>query len=144
MNYLTDVNVWVALALAGHIHHAIARQWFQESETDLILFCRTTQKGFLRLLTNPRVMGQNVLAAKQAWDLYDAFRMDNRVMFAEEPPELETAWRAATRHPHAGPNFWTDAYLAAFAATAGLTVVTFDRGFRRHRGVSVRLLAPGA
>ena len=54
MTYLADVNVWVALALAGHVHNAIAQQWFEEAETERILFCRTTQKGLLRLLTNSR------------------------------------------------------------------------------------------
>lgn len=133
MNYLADVNVLVALALAGHVHQAIARQWSEEPETGQILFCRTSQKGLLRLLTNPRVMGPNVLAAKQAWDLYDAFYQDQRVMFAAEAPELEAAWRESTR---------------------GRTPELLDRrlpgslrrhrGFRRHRGVPVRLLAANA
>lgn len=140
MNYLTDVNVWVALALIGHVHHHIARKWFEEPGTERISFCRTSQKGLLRLLTNGRVMGPNVLTAKQAWDLYDAFYTDRRVTFVPEPQGIEEAWRAATKEPRTGPNFWTDAYLSAFAYAAGFTIVTFDRGFRRHRTVPVRLL----
>jgi predicted nucleic acid-binding protein len=38
-------------------------------------------------------------------------------------------------------NFWTDAYLAAFARSAGLRLVTFDRGFARFSGLEVLLLA---
>ena len=140
MNYLADVNVWVAFTLVGHTHHAAARQWFEEAKTDEILFCRVTQHGFLRLLTNARVMGANVLGAAQAWSLYDTFLTDSRVRFAAEPPGIEVAWRNATRPEHIGPNFWTDAYLAAFAMTAEVAIVTFDRGFRDHRGVQVRLL----
>lgn len=58
MNYLADVNVWIALAAAGHVHHSIALAWFEEPQTSQILFCRITQMGLLRLLTNRKVMGE--------------------------------------------------------------------------------------
>ena len=48
MNYLIDVNVWVALALIGHLHHAVAREWFEQIETERLVFCRVTQKGLCR------------------------------------------------------------------------------------------------
>ena len=73
MNYLADLNVWVALALAGHVHHGAARIWFEEPQTRQIHFCRITQMGLLRLLTNRKVMGANVLAGTAAWDVYNAF-----------------------------------------------------------------------
>jgi toxin-antitoxin system PIN domain toxin len=98
--------------------------------------------GLLRLLTNHKVMGANVLTPADAWRVYASLRDDDRVQYAEEPPHLEDGWRAAVRHLGTGPNFWTDAYLAAFAEAGEYTIVTFDRGFLRHRGVSVRLLAP--
>ena len=141
MIYLADVNVLVALAVIGHTHHATASAWFEDSKDDEVAICRVTQAGFLRLLTNQRVMGENVIRPPRAWDVYDALFADSRIGFVSEPPNLEASWRAAARHPHIGPNFWTDAYLAAFAAAAGLDVVTFDRGFPRHQGVQVRLLA---
>ena len=61
--------------------------------------------------------------------------------FSSEPPGMEDVWRDATRHVPGGPNFWTDAYLAAFAVAAGYTVVTFDQGFRRHKAAKLYLLA---
>ena len=143
MTCLPDVNVWVALALSGHLHQAAAKAWFNDTDADEISFCRVTQHGFLRLLTNSRVTGENVLSSRQAWATYDVFYQDPRVRFAEEPDGLEVAWRDATRHPHAGPSLWTDAYLSAFAAAAGFTIVTFDRAFRRHTGVNVQLLRAG-
>ncbi len=139
-NYLADVNVWIALASVGHVHHVSARNWFEDQETALIGFCRVTQAGFLRLLNNERVMGPNVLSAPEAWRVYDAFYRDSRIKLLPEPPGLEPQWRAATRHYRAAPNFWTDAYLAAFAAAAGLTLVTFDRAFARHPAAAVCLL----
>ena len=39
---------------------------------------------------------------------------------------------------------WTDAYLAAFAQSAGLRLVSFDRGFGRFLGLEKLVLAPDA
>ena len=140
MTYLVDVNVWFALTYVGHVHHPAARDWFDNMGPDQAALCRITQSGLLRLLTNVRVMGVDVLTAAKAWAIYDNLTSDARVTFAVEPPRVEAAWRSATKHPHSGPNFWTDAYLAAFAEAGDYTIVTFDRGFRRHRGVPLRLL----
>ena len=142
MNYLADVNVWIALASVGHVHHSIALVWFQEQSTVQAVFSRVTQMGLLRLLTNHKVMGENILTPPDAWRVYASLCDDDRVQYAEEPPHLEDRWREVARHMGSGPNFWTDAYLAAFADAGAYTIVTFDRGFLRHRGVSVRLLAP--
>jgi uncharacterized protein len=38
------------------------------------------------------------------------------------------------------PRYWTDAYLAAFAISAGLRMVTFDRDFEKFEGLSLLLL----
>ena len=144
MNYLIDVNVWVALALVGHVHHVAARAWFEgdESNDAGLFFCRVTQKGLLRLLTNRRIMGENTLGAVGAWRYYDTLCEDSRVRFAAEPPRLEPLWRESTLLWHIeGPNIWTDSYLSAFAIAAGFTVVTFDRGFRHQRGTAVRILS---
>lgn len=32
MIYLPDVNVWIALAIAEHVHHKPAQGWFDSSE----------------------------------------------------------------------------------------------------------------
>jgi len=140
MNYLADVNVWIALAIVGHVHHSSALAWFEEPQINQIVFSRVTQMGLLRLLTNRKVMGTNVLTPADAWKVYASLCDDDRVRYAEEPPHLEDGWREAVMHFGAGPNFWTDAYLAAFAEAGEYTIVTFDRGFLRHRGVDVRLL----
>ena len=140
MTYLVDVNVWFALSYVAHVHYSMAKSWFEDTEADQSAFCRVTQSGLLRLLTNSRVMGADVLTAAKAWAINDDLCRDMRVIFAPEPPGLEMAWREATKHLHIGPNFWTDAYLAAFAEAGDYTIVTFDRGFLRHRAVDVRLL----
>jgi toxin-antitoxin system PIN domain toxin len=141
MTYLPDVNVWVALAVAEHVHHAPAMSWIQESTADTVAFCRVTQMGFLRLLANARVMGGDELSAARAWSLLDSFYQDAGIVFIEEPVGVDARWRVLTQHSQAGKNMWTDAYLAAFAGTAGCTLVTFDGGFRRQKEARVRLLS---
>ena len=61
MTYLPDVNVWIALAAERHTHHHAARRWFGNLQNEKLAFCRLTQMGFLRLLTNRHVMQEEVM-----------------------------------------------------------------------------------
>jgi uncharacterized protein len=145
MIHLPDINVWIALAVAEHVHYEPAAEWLREpldsSSKDEIAFCRVTQMGFLRLLTSPKAMGKDALTVGQAWDFLDGLRNQQKFIFADEPSNLELEWRSPTHGRHSiATGSWTDAYLAAFAATAGYTLATFDRGLARRVGVQVRCL----
>jgi toxin-antitoxin system PIN domain toxin len=129
MIYLPDVNIWIALTSNRHVHHPIATEWLQGIDQDTIAFCRVSELGFLRLLTNPHVLGKDVLSPTQAWRVYDAWRMDDRVVFLPERAGFSEQWRLLGNEISGGPNAWTDAYLAAFAAHAKATIVTLDRTF---------------
>ena len=59
-SYFPDVNIWIALTYRGHVHHPLAGRWFDGLGSEPVLFCRFTQLGFLRLLTNAHVMGGQV------------------------------------------------------------------------------------
>jgi uncharacterized protein len=126
-----DINVWVALTYEGHVHHATAATWFTELPPDVTLaFCRFTQLGLLRLLTTAVVMGDEVMTQPQAWAAYDRWRQDPRVTLVDEPREIETRFRALTRRRQPATKDWADSFLAAFAMTGQLTLVTFDRGLQ--------------
>jgi toxin-antitoxin system PIN domain toxin len=126
-----DINVWVALTYEGHAHHSNAVEWFATLPPDATFaFCRFTQLGLLRLLTAEAVMSDEVMTQPQAWAAYDRWLRDPRVEFAEEPPEVETRFRALTRLRQPATRDWADSYLAAFATVGQLTLVTFDRGLR--------------
>jgi uncharacterized protein len=140
MTYLPDVNVWIASVIPGHLQHDAAMAWFGEAENDTVAFCRVTQMGFLRLLTNARVMEESVLTAGAAWKLLENIRRDERILFAPEPAGMERAWREGTNQHWSGANFWTDSFLAAFAKVTGHTLVTFDRGFAKSKAISARIL----
>jgi|KBSSwiStaDraftv2_1062776.scaffolds.fasta_scaffold312146_3 toxin-antitoxin system PIN domain toxin len=140
MTYLPDVNLWIALTVADHVHHTPAVNWFDAVSSDSIAFCRVTQMGFLRLLTNDRVMAEDVFTAQRAWQLIDHIRQDHRIVFTTEPLEIELSWRTLTNAFKTGASFWTDSYLAAFVQATGHTLVTFDRGFSKHKRVSMQIL----
>ena len=67
MIYLPDVNIWIALTSNRHVHHQLATEWLHGVGHDTVAFCRVSELGFLRLLTNAHVMGKDVLSPAQAW-----------------------------------------------------------------------------
>jgi predicted nucleic acid-binding protein len=87
--------------------------------------------GFLRLTTNARVMGREVLSQRNAWKIYDELGRDRRVSFATESADVEPVWKRYTQARFTGTNIWTDAYLAALASVQGMRLVTLDRGLGR-------------
>jgi toxin-antitoxin system PIN domain toxin len=127
-----DVNVWLALSAPDHVHFPTAWRWYQSLDSDEILhFCRITQLGFLRLLTTQSVMGPGTLNQTEAWQAYGRWLEEAGAELVEEPAGLEDAFRSRTRASQASPKEWGDAYLAAFAETGSLTLVTFDRALAR-------------
>ena len=140
---LPDVNVWLALAFEVHAHHGTARTWFDSVGVRTALWCRITQQGFLRLASNPSVFGAEALTLRDAWSCYDALSGDERTGFVAEASGLERLWREYASSRTYSPKVWTDAYLVAFAASAGLTMVTFDRAIGSYaRSRPVVLQAP--
>ena len=142
---LCDSNVWLALALSGHAHHTVAREWFDGMEAaSSVAFCRATQQTFLRLLTNAAVLGpygNPPLTNRQAWEAYAALVADDRVTFRlDEPSGLEARWKRYARRDTASPKLWMDAYLAAYALTSGCRMVTTDKAFKQFDGLDLELL----
>ena len=137
---LPDVNIWIALAAEGHVHHVPAREWFAAQPAASVAFCRITQMGLLRLLTNSHVMGRAPRTIVQAWGTFGQLRGDRRLTFATEPDRLEFVWRQLMTQAGVGASSWTDAYLAAFAEVNSYSLVTFDCGFARWPALNLTLL----
>jgi toxin-antitoxin system PIN domain toxin len=126
---LPDVNVWLALTLADHPHHARAQRYWTSEAADFVAFCRVTALGLLRLTTNATVM-----AGKP---LYRAFRALDEVVFASEPESCDVELGKWAGSGAFGARLWTDAYLTALARSARWRLVTFDRDFDRFAGLEV-------
>jgi toxin-antitoxin system PIN domain toxin len=137
---LLDVNVWIAFAISSHMHHPSAKAFFLAQGDQSCLFCRMTQQGFLRLISNPQLTIPGVQTLFQAWQTYDRLRLDKRVGFAAEPSGIETRWRSITQHHTYSPKLWNDAFLAAFSMECGFEFVTFDKGFTQFPGLRLTIL----
>jgi uncharacterized protein len=122
---LVDVGVWLAATWGRHVNHSVAKQWFDEQSDDLLL-CRVTQMSLLRLISNPAIMGDDVITRSEAWRVFDHFWSDSRVLWADEPDHLEAVFRAISARRDNSHKLWTDDYLAAFAQASGAVLATLD------------------
>jgi len=134
-----DVNVWLALLLADHVHRTAALEWWESVDSESIAFCRWTQISVLRLLTTAAAMNGKPLSMKQAWRAYDRLFEDERVAFMPEPNTLESEFRRRASSGLPSPKVWADAYLVALALTTNATIVTFDKALE-HRGAHCLVL----
>ena len=63
----------------------MARRWFSNLQEEGMTFCRLTQLGFLRLLTNKHVMREEVMSPDEAWQAYRVPRLERRIGYLAEP-----------------------------------------------------------
>ena len=134
ISFFPDVNVWLALSVAGHSHGEEAWIWLRSLPTgSKLAYCRYTQLGLLRLLANEAVMGGRTLTMRESWSVYDRWLRDPRVEFLPEPALTDAALREATA-PFAARRAakWVgDCYLLAFARASGASLATFDQALYR-------------
>lgn len=146
--YLCDTNVWLALALSGHVRHTACRDWLDSVEVPgSVMICRATQQSLVRLLTNASVLapyGNPPLTNSEAWSVYGALVGDDRIVLkTDEPAGIEARWKAYALRDGASPKLWMDAYLGAFAQTGGYRMVTTDTAFEQFSGLDTVLLGGG-
>ncbi|MEO6625292.1 MAG: TA system VapC family ribonuclease toxin [Burkholderiaceae bacterium] len=146
---LPDLNVWLALVVQEHPHHALARLYWDDSAMARTLgqkhhFCRATMLGLVRLLCQPKLMGDGVLGLADAFAIYRRMRDTDGVAFcvdAESADMVLAAWSVGSANPLPA-RLWSDAWLAAVAESSGLRLVSFDADFKRF-ALTRRLILPG-
>ena len=75
----------------------------------------------------------------KAWSAYDRWMEDDRVLFLNEPPNLDIGFRLLSGHARPDPKIWADAYLGAFANAEGMILVSFDRALTSRVDNSILL-----
>jgi toxin-antitoxin system PIN domain toxin len=134
---LVDVNVWLALLAARHVHHKAVTRWFDALAAGDAGLCRIVQLAVIRLLGNRAIMSHDAMAASDAWNVIAQLLKDERVVFVDEPPGIDSILPAFFRYPVPTGKLVSDAYLAAFAIAASRNMATTDRGFRQFSGLHV-------
>jgi predicted nucleic acid-binding protein len=87
-------------------------------------------------------MGEDLLTPGAAMAVYRELCTDARVRFAHERAGVEMLWMSFMAAPMATGSVWTDAWLAAFALSQGIRLVTFDAGMQRWAMLDPEILRP--
>ena len=135
---LVDVNVLVALAVGGHPGQASARAWLEDAVRagEPLAVPDFVAVGFVRVVTNKRMTpGSNDPA--DAFRFLAAFRAMPSVLTWSTRPNTDEIFQRLVADSGVRGGLVSDAYIAALAASYAATLVTFDRDFRRFRGVDV-------
>lgn len=142
--FLVDTSVWVAAAFLHHPAHRLAEAELSAATGQHpACFCRATQQSFLRLITTPSLLrqyGAEGFTNRGALAQYHALRSKLAVVEIDEPIGTVALWHRLAARDTASPKVWMDAYLAAFAITGGLRLVTLDRDFKSYEAHGLQLM----
>ncbi len=147
---LLDVNVWLAAAFEAHpAHHTAQAVLLGATPAAPALLCRATQQSFLRLASTPAIFTAyqaEAITNHDALAALRAFQALPQVDQVEEPNGMEALWWRLAGLAKAAPKRWMDAYLAAFAITGCLRMITLDQDFRQflEAGLDLVLLQADA
>jgi toxin-antitoxin system PIN domain toxin len=125
--YLLDVNVLVALSVPTHQHHLSALEWFDEADFEWAT-TPLTEAGYVRLLTNPQVVGFAVSVPQALEGLRD-LRTEPGFRFLADDTSLAEA--VLDLGPLAGTKQVSDFHLINLAAQHGMRLATFDGSLLR-------------
>ena len=114
---LPDLNVWLALASPAHQHHSSAVTYWEEQAAQQVLFCTVTALGLVRLVMQPKVMGDAALTAAEASALLAKFVQQPGVSYAQPSNEGWEVFHGFMHQSEISPRLCTDAHLAALAIT---------------------------
>jgi hypothetical protein len=126
---VADVNVLLPILVADHAFHAAAWRWWEGQPDASVGLCLLTRLGTLRMLTNAKVMGGHPVSPAEALEGWDTLAADPRCVWLDPATGHDTFFRQFTTTRKPSPNLWTDAWLAALAASGGCCLTSFDASF---------------
>ena len=141
---LFDSNVWIAAIFTTHPCHQQAQTALHDATpANPAVFCRSTQQSFLRLASTPALLkayGADGLTNRDALVALDDLLALAQVCEREEPRGTVALWHRLASRDTTSPNVWMDAYLAAFAMSGALCLVTLDRDFKTYEAQGLDLV----
>ena len=123
---LVDVSVLVAFLWRGHVHHHVARAWFDENSGTGWASCPVTEMGCARVLSRQTVTLGRLSVARAAEALIELTAHGKHEFWPDDIPLADPRLVRSLQHIQ-GPRQLTDRYLLALAAAHGGSFATFDR-----------------
>lgn len=141
MTVLVDTNLLVYAAMPAMDEPVAARAWLEarfRREDDVVGLSWSSVYGFVRLVSNRRVMGEDAVPVPEAWRAAGAYldQPTTRIVHAGELHRAIATELIDT--PGLTANDAPDIHLAALAIEHGLVLCTHDHGFGRYRGLRWR------
>ena len=132
---LPDINVWIAMSSPDHTHRTRAERYWRQESAPRVAFCAVTMLGLVRVCSNAPIFDGQRISPVDAWAAFRLWMDLSEVDYLPDPPGCRDALDRLVSSGSVSRHAWTDAYLAAFAITAGTRVVSFDDDFRRFPGL---------
>lgn len=136
---VADLNVLIYATDTASKFHLVAKPWLDEamSESETVGLCTAVTVGFVRLVTNPRVMA-HPLGVHVAVDIVEQWLRRRNVTAPQPTIRHYSILRELVDATGVGGNLVSDAHLAAIAIEHGATLWSFDSDFSRFPGLVSR------
>ena len=134
---LPDLNVWLALGSPAHQHHSSAVTYWEEQASQQVLLCTVTALGLVRLVMQPKLMGDAVLTPVEASALLARFVQQPGVGYAQPSSEGWDVFHGFMRQSELSPRLCTDTHLASLAIINQWRLVSFDQDFQLFPGLNL-------
>jgi toxin-antitoxin system PIN domain toxin len=121
--YLLDVNVLLALLSEDHIHHRVATDWLNGTDSQWAI-CPFTEAGFLRTVTAPR---PGKITMMEAAAVLESTTRRPGYRYLPITADFQTLCSPFFARLY-GTKQVTDTYLLGLAVREGLVLVTMDKG----------------
>jgi len=99
-----------------------------------------THLALLRHLTRKTILGDEALTNAKAFALVEQLLKSPSIRLLQEPTGTQDQLALHGISNTKSSQLWTDAYLASFAISGNLTLATFDKGFKKFKGLDLELL----
>lgn len=126
MRYLLDVNVLMAITWPTHVAHIKAQSWFLESGNSGWVTSPGTESGFIRLSSNPLIVGE-VVTPNTCAGVLESLKKVGEYGFVTDGIELAQEL-AKSDVSLTGYRQVSDAHLALVAQTNRCVFATLDSG----------------
>ncbi len=133
---LPDLNLLIYAVDREAPHHAVASGWWNAtmSGAESVGLTWSAMLGFVRLMTNPRVV-RDPLDAAQALDYVERWLAHPITTVLDPTPRHAAVLRDLLQDTGTAGNLVADAHLAALAIEHGAELCSVDRDFGRFPGL---------